>query len=62
MTAKERKSIANTLYGIQNAIDDLLDVIVGKTDARNDLLASISADCSAASAKTKPKKKAKGSK
>jgi hypothetical protein len=32
MTAKERKSIAEQLYTVQNALDDLLDQIVGKEE------------------------------
>jgi hypothetical protein len=32
MTAKERKSIADQLYTVQNALDDLLDQIVGKEE------------------------------
>jgi hypothetical protein len=32
MTKQERKSIADQLYTVQNALDDLLDQIVGKEE------------------------------
>jgi hypothetical protein len=34
MTAKERKSIADQLYTVQNALDDLLDQIVGVAETK----------------------------
>jgi hypothetical protein len=50
MTKQERKSIADTLYSIQNVLDNLLDQIVGREEPQPEAPAKST------------KKKAKGSK